>query len=369
MTHYKPFPFTAIIGQENMKLALILNAINPKIGGVLIKGMKGTAKTTAVRALADLLPEIVVVKNCPFNCNPNNLKEACHDCQDIIHEDGFASEQITYKKMQVIDLPINSTEDRVVGSINMKDALLKGIKALDPGILADANRNILYIDEVNLLADNVADILLDSAAMGINIIEREGISFHHPSNFILIGTMNPEEGNLRPQLLDRFGLSLQIERIEDVSQRVLIVKYSDEYQEDQTKFYNKFANQQEDLKKKIVHARDMLKSVEISDESLQKIVKLCILFQTDGHRADLAISRTAKTIAAFENRLEVHDEDIKRATKLALPHRLRTLPFEDEILDDTKIEEIFQEQSNSEENVSNHSQIEDQKKKQKSKGS
>ena len=341
MTHYKPFPFTAIIEQKKMKLALILNAINPKIGGVLIKGTKGTAKTTAVRALADLLPEIRIVKNCAFNCNPDNLKEACHDCQKKILDGSFAPEQIEYKKMQVINLPINSTEDRVVGSINMKDALMKGIKSLDPGILAEANRNILYIDEVNLLADNVADVLLDSAAMGINIIEREGISFHHPSNFILIGTMNPEEGNLRPQLLDRFGLSVDIERIEDVDQRILIIKYSEEYQEDQSSFYHKFEEEQLKLSQQIVQAREILKSVTISDRALKKIVEICIAFQTDGHRADITISRTAKTIAAFNNRLTVEDKDIKEAAKLALIHRLRRLPFEDQNIDDSKIDELF----------------------------
>ena len=231
MTHFRTYPFTAIVGQNLMKLALILNAINPRIGGVLIKGTKGTAKSTAVRSLADLLPEIKLIKNCPFNCNPKDLNQSCHSCQDKIKNGLLEEKDIGSRKMSVINLPINATEDRVIGSLNIKKALEEGLKALEPGILAEANRNILYIDEVNLLADNVADVLLDSAAMGINIIEREGISLHHPSNFILVGTMNPEEGNLRPQLLDRFGLSVEVERINDIERRVLIMKYAEEFQE------------------------------------------------------------------------------------------------------------------------------------------
>ena len=344
MTHYKPYPFTAIVGQDLMKLALILNAINPKIGGVLIKGTKGTAKSTAVRALADLLPEIEVIKDCPFNCNPKNLKESCHSCQDKIIAGDIKEENIILKKMRVINLPINSTEDRVVGTIDIKEALMKGIKALEPGILAEANRNILYIDEVNLLADNVADILLDSAAMGLNIIEREGISFHHPSNFILIGTMNPEEGNLRPQLLDRFGLSVDVERIENVDQRVLIVKYVEDFQKDPNYFYSKFEKKQKDLRNKIVKARKSLNLVQISEEDLKKIAQLCIDFQTDGHRADITITRTAKTVATFNDRTVVNEDDIKIAAKLSLNHRLRRLPFEDQTFNEKDLEDMFEKQ-------------------------
>jgi len=344
MTHYKPYPFTAIVGQDLMKLALILNAINPKIGGVLIKGTKGTAKSTAVRALADLLPEIEVIKDCPFNCNPKNLKESCHSCQDKIIAGDIKEENIILKEMRVINLPINSTEDRVVGTIDIKVALMKGIKALEPGILAEANRNILYIDEVNLLADNVADILLDSAAMGLNIIEREGISFHHPSNFILIGTMNPEEGNLRPQLLDRFGLSVDVERIENVDQRVLIVKYVEDFQKDPNNFYSKFKKKQKDLRNKIVKARKSLNLVQISEGDLKKIAQLCIDFRTDGHRADITITRTAKTVAVFNDRTVVNEDDIKIAAKLSLSHRLRRLPFEDQTFNEKDLEDMFEKQ-------------------------
>ncbi len=344
MTHYKPYPFTAIVGQDLMKLALILNAINPKIGGVLIKGTKGTAKSTAVRALADLLPEIEVIKDCPFNCNPKNLKESCHSCQDKIIAGDIKEENIILKEMRVINLPINSTEDRVVGTIDIKEALMKGVKALEPGILAEANRNILYIDEVNLLADNVADILLDSAAMGLNIIEREGISFHHPSNFILIGTMNPEEGNLRPQLLDRFGLSVDVERIENVDQRVLIVKYVEDFQKDTNNFYSKFKKKQKDLRNKIVKARKSLNLVQISEEDLKKIAQLCIDFRTDGHRADITITRTAKTVAAFNDRTVVNEDDLKIAAKLSLSHRLKRLPFEDQTFNENDLEDMFKKQ-------------------------
>ncbi|MFX1311662.1 MAG: magnesium chelatase subunit D family protein [Promethearchaeota archaeon] len=341
MTHKVVYPFTAIIGQDLMKLALILNAVNPQIGGVLIRGMKGTAKSTAVRALADVLPEIQYIKSCTFNCNPSDPKEMCHSCQEKYQKNQIKDSEIDTKKMRVITLPINATEDRVVGTIDIKRALKEGLKFLEPGILAEAHRNILYIDEVNLLADNVADILLDSAAMGLNIIEREGLSFHHPSSFILVGTMNPEEGNLRPQLLDRFGLSIDVERIKDVDKRVQIVKYVEEFQNNPHSFINKFEKKQNTLRRKIIDAKDLLNQVTISDDFLKKIAKICIALQTDGHRADITITRTAKTLAAFEGRNEVIEQDIKTAAKLALNHRLKKLPFEDYSLNEEDIENIF----------------------------
>ncbi|MFX1308795.1 MAG: magnesium chelatase subunit D family protein [Promethearchaeota archaeon] len=348
MTHFKTYPFTAIVGQDLMKLALILNAINPKIGGLLIKGTKGTAKSTAVRALADLLPEIDIIKDCPFNCNPHNLKESCHECQHKIIDNKLKNTDIQSQKMRVINLPINATEDRVVGTIDIKKALEEGLKALEPGILAEANRNILYIDEVNLLADNVADVLLDSAAMGINIIEREGISIHHPSNFILVGTMNPEEGNLRPQLLDRFGLSVEAKPILDINKRVKIIKFVEDYHLDPHKFHDKFETNQNELREKIVKARKILNEVKISDDQLENIAKLSIKLKIDSHRADITINLTAKTIAAFHGRTKVLDEDIKIAAKLALAHRLRKLPFEEQSIDEEDIEKIFEEQDKQE---------------------
>jgi magnesium chelatase subunit D len=346
MTHKIVYPFTAIIGQDLMKKALILNTINPKIGGVLIRGTKGTAKSTAVRALTDLLPEIEYITSCPFNCNPNDLKEMCHTCQERFKEGKFDDNDIDTKKMRVITLPLNATEDRVVGTIDINKALTEGLKALEPGILAEAHRSILYIDEVNLLSDNVADVLLDSAAMGLNIIEREGISFHHPANFILVGTMNPEEGNLRPQLLDRFGLSVDVEKIVDIEQRVKIVKNVEEFQANPKKFQNKFQDLQFNLSNKILDAKKLLNKVQISDELLKKIAKICVLFQTDGHRADITIARTAKTLAAYEGREEVSEQDIKTAAKLALNHRLRRLPFEDQTVNEDEIEDMFDKQEN-----------------------
>ncbi len=341
MTHFKTFPLTAVVGQDAMKLALVLNAINPKIGGVLIKGTKGTAKSTAVRALADLLPEQRVIKNCPFNCNPDNPKEACHSCQHRIEANEIGPDDVELKKMRVINLPINATEDRVVGTIDIKQALAHGLKALEPGILAEANRNILYIDEVNLLADNVADVLLDSAAMGINIIEREGISLHHPASFILIGTMNPEEGNIRPQLLDRFGLGVDAETITDVDQRVLIVKRAEAYHADPAAFHYQFETQQRELASKIITARARLPSVRISDMLLKDIARICVGLGADGHRADITINITAKAIAAFEGRDEVLIDDVRTAAKLALNHRMHRRPFEEKTLDESKIDDIL----------------------------
>jgi magnesium chelatase subunit D len=346
MTHINVYPFTGIVGQNLMKLALILNAINPKINGVLIKGTKGTAKSTAVRALADLLPDIDVFSNCPYNCNPHNLKESCHDCQKRIKNGELNEDDIISRKMRVVNLPINATEDRVVGTIDIKKVLREGLKALDSGILAEANRNILYIDEVNLLADNVADVLLDSAAMGINIIEREGISVHHPSNFILIGTMNPEEGNLRPQLLDRFGLSVDAENIKDIEKRVKIIKYVEEYHENPEEFSKKFKEDQLKLKNQIINARKILPSVKISDLLLKKIAEFSVRLNVDSHRADITMNRTAKTIAAFNGREKVQNNDIQIAAKLALKHRIRRLPFEDDVLDDDIINEIINQEEN-----------------------
>ncbi len=345
MTHYKTYPFTKIVGQDLMKQALILNAINPRIGGVLIKGAKGTAKSTAVRALADLLPEIPSIADCPFNCNPYNDKEACHACQHRIHQNLITDEDIIMRHMRVINLPINATEDRIVGTLNIETALTQGLKALEPGILAESHRNILYIDEVNLLADNVADILLDAAAMGVNIIEREGISLHHPAKFILIGTMNPEEGHLRPQLLDRFGLSVEVEKIRNIDQRVEIIKNLEAYHADPTKFHDDAEPEQEKLRQQIIQARKILSNVSITHELLRKIAQIGVDFETDGHRADITMDITAKTIAAFHGRTEVQLEDIRLAASLALPHRMRKLPFEDDHLDEDKLDNSLSQES------------------------
>jgi len=341
MHHLKrrTIPFTSIVGQEDMKFALILNAVNPRIGGVLIRGDKGTAKSTAVRALADLLESIAVVEDCPFNCDPVNPEEMCDLCF-AKSETGRIKE--ARRKTPVIDLPLGATEDRVVGSLNVERAIKEGIKALEPGILAAANRGILYIDEVNLLDDHVADVLLDSAAMGVNIVEREGVSVAHPSKFILVGTMNPEEGEIRPQLLDRFGLQVSVAGIADVDQRMLIAKNAESFDLDPEGFAMRFFARQEELKSKISAAGKILRVVTLSDDLLRTIASTCIDLGVKTHRAEIVITRTAKTIAAFEGRTEVRQEDVKRAMQLALAHRMRTKPFEPPTLNKEKLDESIE---------------------------
>ncbi len=335
-------PFTAIVGQDQMKQALILNAINQRIGGVLIRGEKGTAKSTAVRALAEILPVIEIVKGCPFNCNPANEQELCDICDERIHS-GEKIETLK-KKVQVITLPLGSTEDRVIGTIDIERAIKEGIKALEPGILAAVNRGILYIDEVNLLDDHVVDVLLDSAAMGVNVVEREGISLSHPAKFILIGTMNPEEGELRPQMLDRFGLQVTVEGIADVDDRVAIVRVADAFEIDPYAFMQQYEPEQKRLTEKIVTAKAILPRVKISDEIVRKIAQTCVDMGVMTHRAEITIVRTAKTIAAFNGREEVTVEDVREAMALALPHRMRKKPFEDPRVDQQKINDMMQDE-------------------------
>ena len=318
-----------------MRFALILNAINPRIGGVLIRGDKGTAKSTAVRSLADLLETIQVASDCPFNCNPENPEDMCDLCYQKSQ-----SNQITAveKKTPVVDLPLGATEDRVVGSLNVERAIKEGIKALEPGILAAANRGILYIDEVNLLDDHVADVLLDAAAMGVNIVEREGVSVAHPSKFILVGTMNPEEGEIRPQLLDRFGLQVSVAGIEDVEQRMQIAKIAEAFDLDPEGFAKEWQQEQVDMKQKISRARQLLSQVSMSDDFLRLIASTCIDLGVKTYRAEIVITRTAKTIAAFDGRTEVNQEDVKKAMELALAHRMRSRPFEPPTLNKERLE-------------------------------
>jgi magnesium chelatase subunit D len=319
-------PFTAIVGQQKLKQALLLNAINPSLLGVLITGEKGTGKSTAVRALADLLPEIEVVR-CPFNCSPTNPSLQCDTCNSKY----LAGDELptVKRKIKVVELPLGATEDRVTGTLDIEKALRKGIKALEPGILAEVNQGILYIDEVNLLDDHLVDILLDSAAMGINIIEREGISVSHPSRFILVGTMNPEEGELRPQLLDRFGLSVNIAGTKAVEERIEIIKVVEEFEKNPEAFFKRYSKEQQKLRQRILGSRELLDEVEISQRLLKTIAEVCLEFEVHGHRADFLIARAAKTIAAYGKRKKATEEDVKEAAELVLPHRVRRMPFEE----------------------------------------
>jgi len=320
------FPFTAIVGQDLMKKALLVNAIDQTIGGVLIKGDKGTGKSTAVRALADLLPKIRVVEGCPFNCHPENLRLMCKSCQERYKREGKLP--WIEKRMEIIDMPLSATEDMVVGTIDIKKALKEGVKALEPGILARANRNILYIDEINLLDDHLVNILLDAAAMGVNIIEREGISVYHPSRFIFIGTMNPEEGELRPQILDRFGLCVEVNALISKEDRIKIIEYRREFDTDPWNFEEKFKEEQKKLGKRIVDSQAILSEVNISKDMLGKIVEITTSLGIRTHRADIVMEKTARALAALDGRRHVTEEDIKEAAILALPHRIRQQPFE-----------------------------------------
>lgn len=333
------YPFTAIVGQEMMKKALLLNAINPSIGGVLIKGEKGTAKSTAVRALAEVLPPTVAIKGCLFRCDPSEPGLYCSDCASKY---GLNVAKDTYEtQMKVVELPVNATEDRVVGTLDLEHAISEGKKKFEPGILAEANRNILYVDEINLLDDHVVDVLLDAAAMGVNTVEREGVSVSHPAKFVLIGTMNPEEGDIRPQLLDRFGLSVDVVGEHKAEQRVEVIRRRLAYEADPEKFAAEYAEQQEALRKQLARARELLPEVKVADEILAKTAELSIALDVDGHRADITMLKTAITIAAMDGRTEVRVEDLREAALLVLPHRMRRRPFEEAGIDFTVIDSIL----------------------------
>lgn len=335
-----PFPFSAIVGQEDMKLGLILNIADPKLGGILAFGEKGTAKSTAVRAIADLLPEIEVVKGCRFRCNPADPSTMCENCRAAVSRgETLETESVP---MRVVDLPVSATEDRVVGTLDLEEAIQHGKKKFDPGILADANRGILYVDEVNLLDDHIVDLLLDSAAMGVNTVEREGVSYSHPARFILVGTMNPEEGELRPQLLDRFGLSVRIEGIPEPEKRMQIIKYRTAYDENPTEFCSRFAEADTDVAKKLVEARDNLLSVEVCDDLLLKIAKISVALGIDGHRGDLTLMKAIRAHASLQGRTAAEDSDILAVAHMVFLHRMRSLPFEQtKTFDPSVIEKII----------------------------
>jgi Mg-chelatase subunit ChlI len=321
------FPFSAIVGQQRMKRALILNAIHPQLGGVLIRGERGTAKSTAARALAALLPEIKVVEDCRFGCNPDSPMTWCTECRERFI-DG-AEPLFTIRRTRFVDLPVSATEDRVVGTLDIEQAIQKGVRRFEPGVLAAANRGLLYVDEVNLLDDHVVDLLLDSAAMGVNIVEREGISFSHPAMFILVGTMNPEEGDLRPQLLDRFAFAVDIQSIHDRSSRMAILERNLAFEQDPEGFSVEWEPHEQQLSNRIKTAREMLPAVHHTQADLAAIAGMMAGLGVDGHRADLTILKGARAHAAWRGDDHITREDILLAAELALPHRLKRQPLQD----------------------------------------
>lgn len=320
------YPFTAIVGQQRMKRALILNAVDTRIGGVLIRGERGTAKSTAARALAALLPKVRVVVDCRFGCHPDKPETWCTECRE--RESRGEKLPVKLRPTPFVNLPVSATEDRVVGTLDIEKAIQKGERHFEPGVLAAANRGLLYIDEVNLLDDHVVDVLLDSAAMGMNIVEREGISFTHPARFILVGTMNPEEGDLRPQLLDRFALSVEIYGIHDARDRMQIMERNLAFESNPEKFRQDFLSQEEDLSRQIENARNLVDKVTYTSRDLLAIASLTASLNVEGHRADLVILKAARAQAAFEARTVINDRDIALAAELALPHRMRKGPFQ-----------------------------------------
>src|SRR2546429_3544985 len=315
------YPFSAIVGQDKMKLALILNAIHPAIGGVLIRGEKGTGKSTAVRALARLLPELAVVADCPYRCDPDAPEALCSDCQDRVA--GGEALPRGRRRMRVVELPINASEDRVVGAIDIEAAIKSGERRFEPGVLAEANRNILYVDEVNLLDDHLVDVLLDAAAMGVNVVEREGISIWHPARFILVGTMNPEEGDLRPQLLDRFGLTVDVEGIKDIGQRVQIVERREEWESDPASFSQRFADQDAEIGTRIAEAIVRFPHVVMPAGILRALAELNVSLQGDAPSTRLVARNDSHAPAAHLGFLEIAVLPVDEVGAMVLAHRVK----------------------------------------------
>ncbi|MFB8353854.1 putative cobaltochelatase [Streptomyces niveus] len=331
-----PYPFTAIVGQDDLRLALLLNAVSPAVGGVLVRGEKGTAKSTAVRALSVLIPEVSVVVGCRFSCDPGAPDPACPDGP---HEGGGGAA----RPARMVELPVGASEDRLVGALDIERALAEGVKAFEPGLLADAHRGLLYVDEVNLLHDHLVDLLLDAAAMGASYVEREGVSVRHASRFLLVGTMNPEEGELRPQLLDRFGLTVEVAASREPDLRVEVVRRRLAYDDDPAAFAARWAEEENALRARIVAARALLPEVRLGDAALRQIAATCAAFEVDGMRADIVMARTATTLAAWAGRTVVLAEDVRQAALLALPHRRRRNPFDAPGLDEEKLDDTLEE--------------------------
>ncbi|MBI4799852.1 MAG: AAA family ATPase [Desulfarculus sp.] len=319
------YPFAALVGQEQMKLALLVNVVNPRVGGVLIRGEKGTAKSTAVRALAELLPLQDSVADCPYSCNPRESSTLCAGC--LARRRQGQDLPVARRRVRVVELPVGATEDRLLGTLDLESALSQGQARFLPGILAAANRQVLYVDEVNLLDDHLVDALLDAAAMGVNTVERESISMSHPARFTLVGTMNPEEGELRPQLTDRFGLCVQVAGLSDPHERQEVIQRRLEFEKDPARFARRFASQGRKLTQAIARAQRLLPRVAYGDEVLARVVAVVLGLGVDGHRGDLTLLKTAITLAALEGRRQVTLADVDSAALLALPHRLRRRPL------------------------------------------
>ncbi|MER7108928.1 putative cobaltochelatase [Streptomyces sp. NPDC000229] len=330
------YPFTAIVGMDDLRLGLLLNAVSPAVGGVLVRGEKGTAKSTAVRALAALMPDVDVVPGCRFSCAPGSPDPACPDGP---HEAGTG----VARPARMVELPVGASEDRLVGALDIERALADGVKAFEPGLLADAHRGVLYVDEVNLLHDHLVDLLLDAAAMGASYVEREGVSVRHAARFLLVGTMNPEEGELRPQLLDRFGLTVEVAASREPDQRVEVVRRRLAYDDDPAAFAARWADEEAALRERIVAARALLPQVTLGDAALRQIAATCAAFEVDGMRADIVMARTATALAAWAGRTDVTSDDVRQAALLALPHRRRRNPFDAPGLDEDKLDETLEE--------------------------
>ncbi|WP_328633852.1 putative cobaltochelatase [Streptomyces sp. NBC_00356] len=331
-----PYPFTAVVGQDDLRLALLLNAVSPAVGGVLVRGEKGTAKSTAVRALSALMPDVDVVAGCRFSCDPAGPDPQCPDGP-------HAETPGAQRGARMVELPVGASEDRLVGALDIERALSEGVKAFEPGLLADAHRGILYVDEVNLLHDHLVDLLLDAAAMGASYVEREGVSVRHAARFLLVGTMNPEEGELRPQLLDRFGLTVEVAASREPEQRVEVVKRRLAYDDHPEEFAGRWAEDEAEVRAKIVAARELLPQVRLGDRALTQIAATCAAFEVDGMRADIVMARTATALAAWAGRTDVLAEDVRQAALLALPHRRRRNPFDAPGLDEDKLDETLDE--------------------------
>jgi magnesium chelatase subunit D len=334
MSSAAPYPFTAVVGLDDLRLALIVNAVSPAVGGVLVRGEKGTAKSTVVRALAALLPPVDVVEGCRFSCPPG---AADPDCPDGPH----AGAAPAFRPARLVELPVGASEDRLVGSLDLERALTEGVRAYEPGLLAAAHRGVLYVDEVNLLHDHLVDLLLDAAALGTSYVEREGVSVRHAARFLLVGTMNPEEGELRPQLLDRFGLTVEVAATRDPAQRAEVVRRRMSYEADPAGFAASYADADAELAARIRAARKRLPRVVLSDQALREVTTVCAAFDVDGLRADLVTAKAAVALAAWAGRLEVTTDDVRTAARLALPHRRRRTPFEAPGLDDDALDEAL----------------------------